>query len=82
MYIKKEDFHYMENLYRTFNDSEKKRFLQTLLSAYRIKPEEFKGKIRIVEDDIFDIQGVEEGKFITRTAIKKAYRSVKTINKT
>jgi hypothetical protein len=82
MYIKEEDFHYMENLHSALNDDEKRRFLHTLLKAYGIRPGEFKEKIKIVGDDIFDVRGIEYGEFITRTAIKKAYKSITANGKT
>jgi hypothetical protein len=34
-------------------------------------------KIKIVGDEIFDVQGIEPGEFITRTMIKKAYKEAK-----
>ncbi|BCB96606.1 hypothetical protein JZK55_15280 [Dissulfurispira thermophila] len=77
MYIKKSDFQYLEGLYKGIDDNGKKKFLHALMKSYKIKPDEFKEKIKIVDDDVFDIEGIEPGKFITKTAIKKAYKAIK-----
>jgi hypothetical protein len=34
-------------------------------------------KIKIVGDEIFDVQGIEPGEFITRTMTNKAYKAAK-----
>ncbi len=77
MYIKKEDFLSMDGLYRTLDSKGKKEFIQQIMKAYGIKPDEKEGVVRIVEDDIFDRQAIAPEEFVTRTMIKKIYREIK-----
>jgi hypothetical protein len=76
MYIKQEDFNYMEGLYRTLEGENRKRFLDLIIKHQTGKAGEFADKVKVVSDDIFDKQAIDPKEFITRTAIKKAYKSV------
>ncbi len=77
MYIKKEDFKYFEGLYKTLEKTKQKRFLNILLKTAGKRAGEDISKIKIIGDEIFDVQGIEPGEMITRTMIKKAYREAK-----
>ena len=77
MYIKKEDFSYLEGLYRTLQEDKRKRFLDILLKTLGKKAGEDISKIKIIGDEIFDVQGIEPSEMITRTLIKKAYKEAK-----
>ena len=77
MYIKKEDFSYLEGLYKTLQEDKRKKFLDVLLKAVEKKVGEDISKIKIIGDEIFDVQGIEPEEIITRTLIKKAYKEAK-----
>lgn len=77
MYIKNEDFNYLKNLLDTLDEAGKKRFMGALLKTGSERVGEEVKKIKVVDEGIFDKQGVERNEFITRTMIKKAYRQVK-----
>ena len=78
MYIKKKDFSYFEGLYKSLDETKRKRFLELLLKeGSKRSGEETISKIKVVGDEIFDVQGIEPGEFITRTMIKKAYKTAK-----
>ena len=81
MYIKKEDFGYLESLYKTFDDKKKKIFMAALLKATSVRSgEDVIKKIEVVGDEIFDVRGIDPKEFITRTMIKKAYKAAKESN--
>ena len=77
MYIKKLDFNYLETLSKSLNEGQRKRFLEILLKAGGKRVGEDIQKIDVVGDEIFDVQGIEPGQFITRTMIKKAFREAR-----
>lgn len=77
MYIKKEDFKYLEGLYKTLQEDKRKRFLDILLKVTAKKAGEDISKIKIIGDEILDVQGIEPEEIITRTLIKKAYKEAK-----
>lgn len=77
MYIKQEDFNYMEGLYRTLEGENRKRFLDLIVKHQTEKAGEFADKVKVVGGDIFDKQAIDPKEFITRTAIKKAYKTVR-----
>jgi len=78
MYIKKEDFSYFEGLCKSLDEAKRKRFLEVLLKeGSKRSGEDIISKIKIVGEEIFDVQGIEPGEFITRTMIKKAYKTAK-----
>jgi hypothetical protein len=77
LYIKKEDFNYFESLYKSLDEAKRKRFLDILVKVGSKRAGEDISKIKIVGDEIFDVQGIEPGEFITRTMIKKAYKEAK-----
>mgnify|MGYP001609928414 CR=1 FL=1 len=77
MYIKKEDFSYFEELYKSLEETRRKKFLDILLKEIGKKAGEDVKKIQVVGDEIFDERGIEAHEFITRTMIKKAYKAAK-----
>lgn len=77
MYIKKEDFSYFETLYKSLDEVKRKRFLEILLKAGSKRAGEDIGKIKIIGDEIFNVQGIEPVEMITRTMVKKAYKEAK-----
>ena len=77
MYIKKQDFSYLETLSKSLNEDQRKRFLEILLKAGGKRSGDDIQKIDVVGDEIFDVQGIEPGQFITRTMIKKAFKEAK-----
>lgn len=77
MYIKQEDFNYMEGLYRTLKSENRKLFLDLVIKHQTKKAGEFADKVKVVGDDILDKQAIDPKEFITRTAIKKAYKMVR-----
>ncbi|MDA8091924.1 MAG: hypothetical protein M0Z52_12310 [Actinomycetota bacterium] len=78
MYIKENDFKYFDGLYKGLDEERRKKFLKILLKAgsQRSGEEEIK-KIQVVGDEIFDVQAIAPEEFITRTMIKKAYKTAK-----
>jgi len=81
MYIKNEDFSYLESLYKTLDEQKQKRFILALTKASGARSgEEAISKIQVVGDEIFDKRGTEAKEFITRTMIKKAYKAAKEDN--
>lgn len=78
MYIKKEDFSYFEGLYKSLDEEKQKKFLSLLVKTVsKSTGSPDIGKIQVVGDEIFDSKGIEPGEFVTRTSIKKAYKSAK-----
>jgi len=81
MYIKKEDFSYLEGLSKTLDEQKQKIFVTALTKAAGTRSgEEVIKRIHVVGDEIFDEMGIDPKEFITRTMIKKAYRAVKEGN--
>ena len=77
MYIKKKDFSYFENLYKSLDEEKRKSFLDILLKSGSKKTGVDVEKISVVDDSIFDERGIEPHEFITQTMIKKAYKEAK-----
>lgn len=77
MYIKKEDFGYFEGLYKSLDETKRKRFLDILLKAGSKRIGEDISRIQVVDDSIYDERGIEPGEMITRTMIKKAYKEAR-----
>lgn len=81
MYIKKEDFSYLEGLCNTLNEQRQKEFIAAITKAAGIRSgEEIIKSIQVVGDEIFDERGIDPKEFITRTMIKKAYKVAKEGN--
>lgn len=78
MFIKEEDFRYLEGLYKGLNEEDRKRMLKVLLRAgsKRSGEEDIK-KIEVVDEQIFSLRAIDPEEFITRTMIKKAYKEAK-----
>lgn len=77
MYIMKDDFHYLEGLYRSLDEAAKKKFMEALLKDAKKRAGEEVSKINVVDDSIFDSKGIEQHEIITRTMIKEAYKEAK-----
>jgi hypothetical protein len=75
VFIKREDYTYLEGLYRTLGPAQQERFMTSLLGKGR--PGELSERIRIVGDEIYGEQGVDPKDWVTRTMIKKAYKDAK-----
>jgi hypothetical protein len=78
MFIKENDFSYLEGLYKGLDEERRKKFLNILLKtgSKRSGEEDIK-RIEVVDDRIFDLPAIESGEFITRTMIKKAFKEAK-----
>jgi len=77
MYIKQEDFNYLEGLYKTLDETQKNKLLSIITKTASKRIGEDVTKIQVVDDSIYDERGIEPGEFITRTMIKKAYKEAK-----
>lgn len=75
MFIKREDYAYLEGLYRTLTPAQQERFMTSLLGKGRTG--ELADRVRIVGDEIYGERGVDQKDWVTRTMIKKAYRDAK-----
>jgi len=81
MYIKKEDFSYLEGICKTLDEQKQKLFIAALTKAAGARSgEEVIKRIQVVGDEIFDERGIEPQEFITRTMIKRAYKAAKEGN--
>ena len=77
MFIKEEDFAYLEDLNKGLDEAGKKRFMDIFRKFIVNRAGEEVKKIQVVGDDIFDILAIERDQFVTRTMIKKAFKSAK-----
>ena len=78
MFIKKEDFKYLEVLSQGLDVDTKKRFLKLLVQAASVKVgEDLLGKIKVVGDEIIGERVTEPSEWVTITMIKKAYKEAK-----
>ena len=77
MYIMKKDFAYFEGLHKSLDTGKQQKFMGVLLKTSSKKAGEDVGKIQIIDDSIFDERGIEPHELITRTMIKKAYKTAK-----
>ena len=77
MYIKKEDFKYFEGLYKGLDEERRKKFLDAIQKSGSKRTGTDITKIQVVGDEIFDERGIDPSEFITKTMIKKAYKSAK-----
>lgn len=78
MFIKKEDFKYLETLCLGLDGETRKRFLKLLAQAASVRAgEDLLGKIKVVGDEIIGEQSTEPSEWVTRTMIKKAYKEAK-----
>lgn len=77
MFIKKEDFSYLEKLYQGLDEEGQRRFLMHLTKSAAAKSgEDILETIKVVGDEIFNQRGVDQKEWITRTMIKKAYKEI------
>lgn len=78
MFIKKEDFHYLESLCQGLDDDTKNRFLKILTKqAAAHSGEEVLKSIKVVGEEVYDERGIDPKEWVTRTLIKKAYKEAK-----
>lgn len=77
MFIKENDFKYLDGLYKSLDEERRKKFFKILLKAGSQRSGEEINKIQVVGDEIFNIQAVVPEEFITRTMIRKAYKKAK-----
>ncbi len=75
MLIKREDYTYLDGLYKTLTPPQQERFMTSLLGKGRTG--ELSERVRIVGDEIYGEQGVDQKDWVTRTMIKKAYKEAK-----
>jgi hypothetical protein len=73
--IKREDYTYLDGLYKTLTPPQQERFMTSLLGKGRTG--ELSERVRIVGDEIYGEQGVDQKDWVTRTMIKKAYKEAK-----
>ncbi len=78
MFIKKEDFKYMESLIKGLDEAAQERFLKLLTKrATAHSGEDLLKAIQVVGDEILDERAVEASEWVTRTIIKKVYKEAK-----
>ena len=75
MFIKREDYQYLEGLCKTLSATQQERLMSALLGKDRGGT--LGERVRIVGEEIYDSQGVEQKDWITRTMIKKAFKDAK-----
>jgi hypothetical protein len=75
VFIKREDYTYLEGLYRTLTPAQQERFMASLLG--KGKTGDLAERVRIVGDEIYGEQGVDQKDWVTRTMIKKSYKEAK-----
>lgn len=76
MYIKEQDFNYLEKLCESLSDAERKRFLNSILKTATGKAALPAEKIKVVNEELLNTRAIDSKEYITRTAIKKAHRAV------
>jgi len=80
MYIKKGDYIYFENLYKGLDKTKKDKFINALLKSGKERIGEDISKIKIIDENMLNLQGIEQSEIVTRTMIKKAYKTAKEEN--
>lgn len=75
MFIKREDYQYLEGLCKSLSAPQQERLMTALLGKDRSGS--LGERVRIVGEEIYDSQGVEQKDWITRTMIKKAFKDAK-----
>jgi Trp operon repressor len=75
MFIKREDYQYLEGLCKSLSEAQQERLMTALLGKDRTGS--LGERVRIVGEEIYDRQGVEQKDWITRTMIKKAFKDAK-----
>lgn len=78
MFIKKEDYKYLEVLCQSLDGDTRERFLKILTKSASVRAgEDVLSKIRVVGDEIVGERGTDPSEWVTRTMIKKAYKEAK-----
>jgi Trp operon repressor len=75
MFIKREDYQYLDGLCKTLSAAQQERLMTALLGKDRVGS--LAERVRIVGEEIYDTQGVDQKDWITRTMIKKAFKDAK-----
>jgi hypothetical protein len=77
MFIKKQDHDYFIGLFNSLDEKGQQRFLNQLRMLGRDKSGTDITKIKVIDDSIYDVQAIDSSEIITRTLIKKAYKTIK-----
>lgn len=77
MYINKEDHSYFMGLFNNLDEKSQEKLLNSLLKAGIERSGADVSRIKVIDDSIYDIQAIDVSELITRTMIKKAYKSAK-----
>ena len=77
MYIKKEDHGYFMGLFESLSEADKQKFLVVLGKTGEGRNGVAILRLRLSEYDSSDRQAIDLKEVITRTLLKKAYKSVK-----
>ena len=78
MFIRRNDFNYLETLCKGMEADFEKRFPKILTGIAFVKGGgDFLQKIEVVGDEIYDQRGVDPKDWFTKTTIKKAYKEAK-----
>ena len=77
MYIKKEDYEYFMGLFKSLDEAGQEKLVNRLRKAGSEKVGTGISKIKIYDDSIHDVQAIDPSEIITRTMIKKTYKSIK-----
>jgi hypothetical protein len=75
MFIKREDYQYLEGLCKSLSASQQERLMAALLGKDRTGS--LAERVRIVGEEIYNEQGVDQKDWVTRTMIKKAFKDAK-----
>ncbi|MDA8170659.1 MAG: hypothetical protein M0Z48_02375 [Nitrospiraceae bacterium] len=77
MYIKKNEFRYLQRLYKSLDEERRNRFMKTLLKPARGPSEEETIKLELVlGEGLWQEIGADPGEIITKKMIRKAYMEV------
>lgn len=75
MFIKREDYQYLDGLCKSLSSAQQERLMTALLGKDRVGS--LAERVRIVGEEIYDTQGVDQKDWVTRTMIKKAFKDAK-----
>ncbi|MFA5073717.1 MAG: hypothetical protein WC539_07455 [Nitrospirota bacterium] len=80
MYIKKQDFDYVEKLLKELDGEKQQKFLALIQKGGSEKAGSDISQIKVIDDSRRDTQVIEATEMVTRTMIKKAYKAIKEGN--
>lgn len=75
--MKKEDHNYFTGLFNTLGEKGQQKLLSNLQKAGEERPGADVSKIRVIDDNIYDVQATDPSELITRTMIKNAYKAAR-----